>query len=1181
MRVRPLPCLADRTGLPAVTVVVIACVAALPVTLTFVPEAAATSPAAQRDEDLGASLLFNTASRLYRQQNWKDAASAFGDFLEKYPRHADAVEARFARGYCFNRLGRHGDAAGDLRLAARDESRRWAADASFYLGASLESLAAAPTTGDATSRRLLLEAASSYRRAARLRLGELDELPADAPADRRELLRDLHVLALASAGEAMHRARAYRDAIGALTPLRDGLDRWRGARACARGIYFLALSRYELAREAEATGRRADYEPAIATLSLLGAPEFEEDPLWAEAIYLLGRLEQREGKLQSALARFERLAARGGERAIEAEYHAAIVLQETRTPRALEAAAERLARFRQRHRDSPLVDRALLHEGLALFDLRRYDEAASRLDALVASRVDVDVELRERASFRLGQALLLASSPDLDRAVAVLTGVVDRARERSPVDREQLARAIYWLAEALLAHGGDSLARAAATFGEVAERHRRDTPDLAEEALHKTAVAFLRAGEHARCAAAGRLYRSRHRPGTARFLVESLEISARNALEAPAGALPDAERSAAGEHYARAAALAETPSEARRLRSLAGLAHYHAGSFDAAIETLEEVFKTPTVAGETDAALERSLSFYLADALVQRYQPREGAEFDDEARRRLSRAVTLYGRFIDDARRDRTAVARDNLSTAVLHRGLCHQWLDEPARARDSFEDFLRTWPRDALAPRVRLGLAEACVKLGDLERAADEYRAAASASGDRTAAARALLRAAWVERKLDRPRRALAVLDTAIATLSGSADAALLADARYQRAAALDDLGMDGAETALRDFLDRHGESARTAEIRLRLAWTCLDDSRPRDALDAIAPLVGDRRGATPERAEALYVQAWSHAAIADTDGVEDDDREAARAALESSYRVLIAEHPESEYALDARLELGEHLFNRRALSEARRWLESALERAESASTLDRDRREKVLARARFGLAFIDAEENDHVRARERFDAVAGAGGELATRALFQAARSWMSTRGEREAVKRFRRVLEDTSKTAVALHAETLLRLAECHHRLREYETALKFARQLVEHHADGPLLHEGRFAAGFALQYLDRFDEAVKAFREVVSGTRAVVAARAQYHIGECYMDRRRYRESAREFLAVAANFDFEGEYRDWLRRSLLAAGLAYQAAGDGPAAAQQWKELVERFGDSSEARAGRKRLEEVNE
>ena len=90
-----------------------------------------------------ASILFNTASRLYRQKNWQDAAATFGDFIKRYPKHEDAMESHFARGYCFNRLKQHEKAVADLKVAGAQQAARWAGDANFYLGRSFEALAEA------------------------------------------------------------------------------------------------------------------------------------------------------------------------------------------------------------------------------------------------------------------------------------------------------------------------------------------------------------------------------------------------------------------------------------------------------------------------------------------------------------------------------------------------------------------------------------------------------------------------------------------------------------------------------------------------------------------------------------------------------------------------------------------------------------------------------------------------------------------------------------------------------------------------------------------------------------------------------------------------------------------------------------------------------------------------------
>ena len=120
---------------------------------------------------------------------------------------------------------------------------------------------------------------------------------------------------------------------------------------------------------------------------------------------------------------------------------------------------------------------------------------------------------------------------------------------------------------------------------------------------------------------------------------------------------------------------------------------------------------------------------------------------------------------------------------------------------------------------------------------------------------------------------------------------------------------------------------------------------------------------------------------------------------------------------------------------------------------------------------------------------------------------------------------------------------------------------------------------FARGFALQFSGDRGGAVEAYRAVVLGTRAPVAARAQYHIGECLVEDGKHLEAAREFTTAVANFDFDGEYAEWVRRALLGAGLAYGSAGDRAAAEAQYKELVERFPSTDEARAASERLRET--
>jgi tetratricopeptide (TPR) repeat protein len=236
-----------------------------------------------------------------------------------------------------------------------------------------------------------------------------------------------------------------------------------------------------------------------------------------------------------------------------------------------------------------------------------------------------------------------------------------------------------------------------------------------------------------------------------------------------------------------------------------------------------------------------------------------------------------------------------------------------------------------------------------------------------------------------------------------------------------------------------------------------------------------------------------------------------------------------------------------------------------------------EILEKCDFGLGFIAFQEGEYAEAARLLDRVAAnARSPLLARALFQAGRAHMKLAQAEEAAARFQKLADDLKDRAGPLHEESLLRLGECRHQLGKYEEAVRVLDRALAEYPEGVLRHEARFARGFALQFAGRHDEAIEAYRAVVLGTRTPVAARAQYHIGECRVEQKKPREAARELTTVVANFDFEGEYEEWVRRALLAASAAYAEAGDRAASEAQLRELAERFPASAEGKAALERL-----
>ncbi|HVR76438.1 MAG TPA: tetratricopeptide repeat protein, partial [Planctomycetota bacterium] len=971
------------------------------------------SPQAGESEEREAALVFNTASRFYRQKNWRDAANSFSEFLKSFPRHADAPEARFAAGYCLNQVEDHAAAVEILRLAIRDEGTPWAADAHFFLGRSLEALAG-DSKGDAGERsRRLVAAAENYARAAALHekayRTESSPTPAQGPEDpakkpeARERSLGLRVLALGAQGEALYQAEKYAEADKALEVLLKEKETMAGSAHYQRGVYVLGLARHALVSKSEGAAR---YAPARAALGVAAEPRYQKETLWEEAAFLLGRLAHQDRDLDRAIEAYGEVVKKGGGRAPEAAYHRGLALYELKQLPALAQARLELGRFLRDYPGHALAPKARYYEAMSAFEAKDYEGSAPLFEAVAAESPD----FRGRALVRQGQALLLQTEPRPAAAAEALKNAAAALETENPgpaqgagdTSTEWLAEALYWRGEALVAEGNRAV-EAAAAYGEVHTRFARVSPDLAEKALYQKARTLHFAGKYAESAEASDLYRDAYPPPGARFHAESLLLSAENAFRAPEGSIPEARRREAPRYYREAAAALKDPEEARRARYKAGVALYFLGEYRLAAEALDPVQSEVDAGDEALQAAFPELSFYLADSLAQVPRPAVAAPEDRE---RWKRAAGLYHRYLE------RSAEGSHLPNALVNLGLCQEWLEDQEGAKKTFQRFLELFPRHELANQVRFELGNARLVTGDLEAAALAYASAASApesgtkgEGGSLLPARALYQKAMLERRLGKAAQAA---ETLTGLLEGHVEVLKIAeggprlgrDALYQRALALLEAGnAEAGRAELQLYLEQNPGSLVEAEGRALLARSLIDAKQPAEALEVLDPVLTAEEGGAG-RDQALYLSAWCHSALA-AKPEEGGSADTARAAqhqeeMEAAYRKLIAEYPEGTFTIDAMLELGQHLFNRKAFAESKRWLDQVRETIETdsapADPARAARSRDVLERALFGLGFIAFEEGNPTECAKVLDRVAkNSSSPLAPRAAFQAGRALM----------------------------------------------------------------------------------------------------------------------------------------------------------------------------------------------
>jgi tetratricopeptide (TPR) repeat protein len=98
------------------------------------------------------------------------------------------------------------------------------------------------------------------------------------------------------------------------------------------------------------------------------------------------------------------------------------------------------------------------------------------------------------------------------------------------------------------------------------------------------------------------------------------------------------------------------------------------------------------------------------------------------------------------------------------------------------------------------------------------------------------------------------------------------------------------------------------------------------------------------------------------------------------------------------------------------------------------------------------------------------------------------------------------------------------------------------------------EARFTAGFALQKMGQFDPAIRSFEELSKRDRTEFAAKAQFQIGLCRMEQKKYAEALQAFLLVV----YCHEYPELTATARLEASRALEALKQHP----QAKEMVQR-------------------
>ena len=954
--------------------------------------------------------------------------------------------------------------------------------------------------------------------------------------------------------------------------LQDFLEKSPGQPQSPDALFFLGESLWQ-------AGKRNE---AIATWQRF-LREQEKSPRLAEVLYALGVGQAETGTRDEAAATLKRFAetfpthaladdvaiwradlATAGGNAAETEKILATVIdgKGSRAADAVErlamarwnrkdwsGAAEAYSRLVERFPKSPRAGWARLSAGIAYAEAGKRDEARTWLGPLAAADLPEAAEAAHRLALLEIDAKQPARAAQIAEQALAKLGAGGRRPEGEM--RRLMARLALDRADALWeVPDGKGRSDAAAAYAQIAN----DYPDepAAKTAGSMAALALLEVGKPKEALAAADRFLKAH-GGQEKADATVSDVKAIRAEAILAGG--DAAAAAAAYQNLIAAAAGPppvAPAQLARWRLRQGVALVAAKQWQPAHDVLAAAASGLTDDPAAEAAL------LDATALVELKKPAEAVKVlitldrghprwsrRDEALLLLVRAQRetgdKAGALTSAERLVAEFPAAKNADVAWYRLGQVRQDAGRHDEAIKAFDKARALKPKGSRAAWSLLSSGWCHEAKGRLDDAIKAWTALLEAYPDSTAAVPARLARADVRQRKADFQGGLA---DARAVLDGKATGTSLDPEAVPEALMLEGLCLSG--------LKQHAEAA--------LAFKKLLDAQP--------------DGPAADRAMFEMGAAQSLA------GLGND--------AAATFNAFVKRFPESTYAADAWYELGEQAWSAGRYAEAASAYRAAIDRAEAgakAGKANAARNAALLEQARHKLAWTFVSRGDHTAAAEAFaeQLARHPGGPLAADAQAMRGESLFKAGKPGEAALAFQAALADPKRLPSAdLRGLAVVRGAEALASQEKWAESLAIADRFIAAEPTSPQAPQARYAAAWARQNLGRLDEALAGYRAVADAGRTEISARARLMEGEVLFEQGNHKEAIKAFFKVAYGFGEKQApiaFHPWQAQATFEAARCFEVLEQPDKARGLYAELVDRYPNSLQAPAAKKRLDSL--
>lgn len=900
------------------------------------------------------------------------------------------------------------------------------------------------------------------------------------------------------------------------------LDRYPDHELAQWAYPYLADAQLRLEKPAEAA---KNFKTAL--------DKYPDGKLAVEAKFGLARADEALNKPDDAIALYRELAAGESQRAAASQFRVASILYAQN--KYADAVKEFLA-LTSRFPDSPLVATSRLDAGFALYRSGDYAKAIEQLEAAAK-----DPGQSATAAHWIGMARKAAG--DEAGAAEAFRTVVEKHKD-DPIAGESL---FQW-ADADLRAG--QYKEAERLFAQLADRDPKGAH--AAEAVYFAGEAALLGGDLDKAAAYVERFNKDYGRTAYRMHARLLTGRIAEARAAKQGVSREEkdklERQALDDYAAvlKESGLDSTKSKARfqiaRLRERRG---EPAEALEALGPLLDQIAKEGAKSPSLDALI------LAARAHIAQNQPVPAAE-----------AATKYLDLAPNGSEADAALAER--ATARLAAGQTTEALTDWAALKNRFPK------SDLLLPTTR-DLAERAYAKKDWDTAAELFGGLADVGVNGPEEAAGLSGLGWTQHKAGKFAEAAATFGRLLDRFPQASP--LAPEAAYMKGKSLQDTGdlaaaADAYRAAFERFAPKEPAAAGAeAEGPLRNAYLSglqlarvLRMQGKRAEADAAYAAVAEKFPKPRNLDDLLDEWALLH--------YEAEDY----AKADALFRRLIAEVPNSPRVPAAKLSLAESAVFSGKAEEARPELEKV--------AADEKATPQVRQRAASLLVSLAADRGDWKSAESlarEFVAKYPEGRDRPV-VLYQLGESLLQ-QGEAEKAAEVLSQVE-AMKDAPAVRSEpwfprVAVLLAEAAFQRKDYETATKYAEQVLSAEPRSEFAYFADEVLGRILKNQAKFDEARAAFQRVLddpNARRTATAARAQYEIAQTLFLQERWEEARTAAFKVYTLYKFP----DWQAPALYMAGLCDEALGEKNKAAATFTDVTKEFPGSEWAGRAKEKL-----